>query len=65
MTEKEHKVLVLIEQFGGFDGEHHKQWLLDQIVRVLTGEKYTEWVTEHKAGEDGPDTYLWDEGIAP
>ena len=22
---------------GGIDGEHHKQWVLDQMVRALTG----------------------------
>lgn len=65
MTEKEHQVLSLIEELGGIDGAHHKQWLLDQIVRVLTGENYAAWVAEHKSGIDGPETYLWDEGIAP
>jgi hypothetical protein len=27
--------------------------------------EYVAWVKEHKDGEDGPDTYGWDEGIAP
>lgn len=27
--------------------------------------KYHEWVKELKAGEDGPDTYYYDQGIAP
>lgn len=31
------KSLELISAYGDTDGEHHKQWLLDQIVRVLTG----------------------------
>ena len=26
---------------------------------------YKEWVRQHNDGEDGPDTYCWDEGIAP
>ena len=26
---------------------------------------YREAIAEHNAGEDGPDTYSWDEGIAP
>lgn len=59
------KVLELIERFGGVDGGHHKQWVIDQIARILTGTEYEKWVTEMKAGEDGPDTYDWDEGIAP
>ena len=47
------------------DGGHHKQWLIDQIVRKLTGNKYNEWIKEYKAGEDGENTYDWNEGIAP
>ena len=65
MNEKEQEVLGLIENYGWIDGSHHKQWVLDQIARVLTGDKYPQWVAEQKEGEDGPDTYEWDEGIAP
>jgi hypothetical protein len=50
---------------GGIDGGHHKQWSLDQIVRMLTGDRYEQVITEYRDGEDGPDTYSWDEGIAP
>lgn len=31
------EALHLIHQFGGIDGAHHKQWVLDQLVRTLTG----------------------------
>ena len=47
------------------DEAHHKAWIIDQIVRSLTGELYGEWVKEYENGEDGPHTYLWDIGIAP
>jgi hypothetical protein len=57
--------LKLIEQYGGIDGGHHKMWVIDQVARALTGEGYEQWVKDMKAGEDGPDTYGWDEGIAP
>jgi hypothetical protein len=57
--------LDLIRSYGGIDGAHHKDWVLDQVVRALTGDGYAEWVRETKAGEDGPDTYNYDEGIAP
>ena len=59
------KALNLIFQYGGIDGAHHKQWLLDQIVRVLKEDDYEQWVKEYQEGEDGPKTYLWDRGIAP
>lgn len=65
LTEKEHDVLIVLEQFGGIDGEHHKQWVIDQIARILTGEGYAEWVADMKDGHDGPNTYKWYEGIAP
>jgi hypothetical protein len=52
-------------QYGGIDGGHHKMWVIDQMVRCLTGVKYVEWVKTAKAGEDGPETYTWDEGIPP
>ena len=64
MDEK-HKALDLIAEYGGIDGGHHKQWLLDQVVRILAGEKYEDWVGEWEDGEDGQKTYEWDTGIAP
>lgn len=81
--------LHFIESYGGIDGDHHKQWLIDQIARILNGapihivearwggghaeyrisvgtcDGYTTWIKEMKAGEDGPETYTWEEGIAP
>jgi len=59
------EALEFIFQWGGIDGGHHKQWTLDQVARILAGDKYEQMVAEYKAGEDGPDTYEWDEGIAP
>ncbi len=57
--------LSIALEFGGNDGSHHKAWVIDQMVRHLTGDGYEEWVKDAKAGEDGPDTYEWDVGIAP
>lgn len=61
------EALSLIYKYGGIDGAHHKQWLLDQLVRTLVGsdKKYKTWVKHFEEGEDGPKTYEWDEGIAP
>lgn len=50
---------------GGTDGDHHKAWVIDQMVRILAGDNYERIVVEAKAGEDGPDTYEWDCGIPP
>lgn len=57
--------LRIAHLYGGTDGAHHKMWAIDQMVRKLTGEDYAEWVRQAKDGTDGPDTYSWDEGIAP
>lgn len=57
--------LDIAVQYGGIDGAHHKTWVIDQMVRALTGDTYECFVANAKHGEDGPDTYDWDEGIAP
>ena len=67
-SERVEDALDLILRYGGIDGAHHKQWVLDQVVRTLTGRddfEYQYWRMEHAAGEDGPETYEWDEGIPP
>ena len=83
-------VMLWVEMYSGIDGAHHKDWILDQIARILKGtevivklakwdngheehrfnlgestQKYLDWVIDMKAGEDGPDTYSYDEGVAP
>lgn len=67
MTESEriNEAIELAVRYGGFDGDHHKAWVIDQMVRVLAGERYEQIVREVCAGEDGPDTYSWETGIAP
>lgn len=71
------------------DGDHHKMWMLDQMVRALTGcptvtrtatdyqgkpyeypaqgesPEYLAFVAAYCDGNDGPETFAWDEGIAP
>jgi hypothetical protein len=59
--------LEIASSYGGIDGDHHKMWVIDQMVQALCGgrEDYNTWVAEHDDGEDGPHTYEWDHGIAP
>ena len=63
--ERIEKAIDLAVRYGGIDGEHHKTWVIDQMVRALAGDGYDEIVRDAKAGEDGPETYSWDVGIAP
>jgi hypothetical protein len=79
-----------IVAYGGIDGDHHKNWVIDQVARILKGTpvigveaawdngrtemrfwldepspEYIQLVKDARAGEDGPETYGWNEGIAP
>jgi len=87
---KEDWAIKYIQDYSYIDGAHHKQWLLDQVVRILCGttvviklakwddvpseyrfsldkptQEYLDYVTKAKAGEDGPNTYEYDEGVTP
>jgi hypothetical protein len=76
--------LNIAAEYGTIDGGHHKMWVIDQMVRALTGcpslriecgscsydelgksKVYREFVRKFEDGADGPETYSWDEGIAP
>ena len=89
MKERIKKALEVAVEYGGIDGDHHKAWVIDQMVRELTGcptvqeegtdahgkkytydalgesEEYQELVRTARKGEDGPETYDWETGIAP
>lgn len=54
-----------IVQYGGIDGGHHKMWVIDQVLRLLTGESYDNFVRFINLDETGETVYEWDEGIAP
>lgn len=51
--------LAMILLYGGIDGAHHKDWVLDQVVRMLTGTGYEKWVEEARVDHE------YSEGIAP
>jgi len=48
-------------EFGGYDGAHHKNWVIDQMVRALAGDEYAKIVND--ATEGNPEQ--WEVGIAP
>lgn len=64
-TERINEAIDLAVRYGGIDGDHHKAWVIDQMIRILAGERYDQIVREACDGEDGPDTYSWETGIAP
>lgn len=65
MTEKEQAVIDFILQYGMEDGAHHKQWVLDQTLRLLLGERYKSYMRKIDLDRVENDYGKWDEGIAP
>ena len=43
-------ILFFIERYGGIDGSHHKDWVLDQIARLVMGTKPIVKATSHLNG---------------
>lgn len=57
------KAAEIASSYGTIDGAHHKQWVIDQMLRKMLGAKgYKEWVA--KMNSD-PEYEPWDVGIAP
>ena len=50
------EIVGLIAQWAFTDGSHHRQWLLDQILRAAAGNNYETVVSR---------LYEWDEGVPP
>jgi len=65
LQERINRALTVAADYGQVDGDHHKAWVIDQMVRELTGDDYHAWVGQVMVGQDGPDTYPWDKGTPP
>lgn len=61
MKNKINNVIDLAYQYAQIDGGHHKMWTIDQMIRILLGVNYDNFVKEYE--KDGE--YIWDTGIAP
>lgn len=60
------KALDIAYRYGQMDGDHHKTWAIDQMVRALTGPFYEKWVDIFNAGNPpGEHDYNWDVGTPP
>lgn len=66
ITDEQKRIIAATEvaaQYGMVDGAHHKQWVIDQMLRVLLGKHgYEFWVSEQNKD---PEYRRWDTGIAP
>ena len=65
MASAKDKALEVAMRYGQAPEPSHKAWVIDQMVRVLTGDGYAKWVSNFRRGEQGADTYVWDQGTAP
>lgn len=59
------QALQIAFRYGQIPGDHHRAWVIDQMVRaLLSAEGYAQFRKEH-AGEDPEDLHEWDEGVTP
>ena len=56
------KAIAIAIRYGSIDGNHHKAWVIDQMVRALAGDDYERLILE-ECTEDGE--IDWYTGIAP
>ena len=61
LEKKRDEAMKIALEYGTIDGSHHKQWVIDQMVRALMGDQYPQFVLKHDAGGE----YEWKQGIAP
>lgn len=52
-------------QFGPTEGGHHKMWVIDQMVRALTGDNYEQWVKSGSIYYGGQHFEEWETGVIP
>jgi len=63
--------LNIAKKYGQTDGNHHKMWVIDQIVRCLLKDddlnsgRYERWIKNYEENENGEKEYEWDTGIIP
>lgn len=59
------EILLICEAYGGTDGSNHKQYALDQIVRIITGDQYKYWREGYEEWNDDRTDfqYWWDDGV--
>ncbi len=59
MTESDRieRALEYAAQYGTTDGEHHKAWVIDQMVRALTGCPMTELTSKFPDAHGNAYTY--------
>jgi len=70
VEDKLKKIEKIIWSYGQIDGDHHKAWVIDQVMCIIQADKYNEWVenyehTDNSGKHCDEKEYSWDTGIAP
>lgn len=67
MTDRQkiNRALEIAFENAVVDGAHHKDWIIDQMVRALSGTDYDRLIADYCSGDEGPSTYEWNIGEAP
>jgi hypothetical protein len=56
--------LMIASKYGFSESKHHKTWVIDQMIRALTGTQYEAFI-EHACQRNNKDSGDWDEGNVP
>ena len=59
------KATEIAARFGMIDGAHHKQWVIDQMLRAVLGDGYDAWRKAEDQDCASSGYPLWDEGTPP
>lgn len=57
------KAVEIAFSYGLIDGNHHKMWVIDQMLRALLGKDYKKAIKDNRLPEDEKD--YWDIGTPP
>jgi hypothetical protein len=68
-TQMHRRLMMALEialTYGQVDGVHHLRWTIDQMVRAILHDSYSEVIKNFEGHDDeGYPEYEWDQGIAP
>lgn len=55
------QAIALVTAYGAIESKAETRWLLDQLIRTLTGPDYDKWVARFEQIQN----IIWDTGTAP
>jgi len=61
LVERMESACEVAHDYAGCEGDHHRMWVIDQMLRALLRSDYEKWIAEYLDGGK----YEWDVGIAP